>query len=198
MTEKEIQITAAALRVFMRYGLSRATMADIAKEAGVVRQTLYNVFANKDEVIRGTVFFYVEGQRLKTLEDWKGVKTLSEKIDILFQNHVITPWHELKKAPDAGEFELSAKTAANMAFEEAAKLLHGTLADLYAPYRHGLEAMGNTPEALAQFTEITMHAIKHAAEAAEVLERNLFSLKASLLLITGHAVEPLRAIAPAG
>jgi AcrR family transcriptional regulator len=43
---------AAALRSFRRIGVRRATMVDIAREAGVTRQTLYNHFpGGKDTVV---------------------------------------------------------------------------------------------------------------------------------------------------
>ena len=50
MTEKEI--VAAATRAFRRYGIDRATVVDIAQEAGVSRQTLYNhAPGGKDTII---------------------------------------------------------------------------------------------------------------------------------------------------
>ena len=46
------EIVAAATRAFRRYGVARATVADIAREAGVSRQTLYNrVPGGKDAII---------------------------------------------------------------------------------------------------------------------------------------------------
>jgi len=50
LTEK--QIVAAATRAFRRYGIGRATVVDIAREAGVSRQTLYNnAPGGKDAII---------------------------------------------------------------------------------------------------------------------------------------------------
>jgi AcrR family transcriptional regulator len=43
---------AAAARSFRAFGIARATMVDIAREAGVTRQTLYNRFpGGKDEIV---------------------------------------------------------------------------------------------------------------------------------------------------
>jgi AcrR family transcriptional regulator len=43
---------AAAARSFRAFGIGRATMVDIAREAGVTRQTLYNRFpGGKDEIV---------------------------------------------------------------------------------------------------------------------------------------------------
>ena len=48
MEQREVKIVDAAFRVFSRYGVKRTTMNDIAEEAGLVRQTLYTVYKNKD------------------------------------------------------------------------------------------------------------------------------------------------------
>jgi AcrR family transcriptional regulator len=44
-------IVAAATRAFRRYGVARTTVVDIAREAGVSRQTLYNRVGGKDAII---------------------------------------------------------------------------------------------------------------------------------------------------
>ncbi len=52
------QITVAATRVFQRWGYKRATMEDIAQEAGKGKATLYYYFRNKEEVFSSVL----EGQ----------------------------------------------------------------------------------------------------------------------------------------
>ncbi len=44
------QVAQAAVGVFLRYGLARTTMGDIAKAAGLTRPTLYQSFADKNAV----------------------------------------------------------------------------------------------------------------------------------------------------
>ena len=58
MTEKNSQILDAAQSVFARYGVSKTTMNDIAREAGIARQTLYNKYPGKSEVLRACVRQY--------------------------------------------------------------------------------------------------------------------------------------------
>ena len=45
--DRQGDIVSAAIAVFFRYGLHRVTMEDIAREAGVSRQTVYARFGNK-------------------------------------------------------------------------------------------------------------------------------------------------------
>jgi len=65
----------------MRYGIGRTTMADIAQSAGVARQTLYNAYPNKDEVLRAVVRASTQ-HYIKHVEDaWTSLPDLSSKID---------------------------------------------------------------------------------------------------------------------
>jgi AcrR family transcriptional regulator len=44
-------IVAAARRAFLRHGVERTRMADVAREAGVVRQTLYDFVSGREQLI---------------------------------------------------------------------------------------------------------------------------------------------------
>ena len=52
MEERACKIAAAGYAVISQYGVRRATMSDIAAAAGVSRQTIYNIFPNREAVIR--------------------------------------------------------------------------------------------------------------------------------------------------
>ncbi|PBC53119.1 TetR family transcriptional regulator [Rhodococcus sp. ACS1] len=56
------QILKAAESMFQRYGLSKTTMDDIAKEAGVSRPTVYRYFGDRDTLI--TALIEVRSRRL--------------------------------------------------------------------------------------------------------------------------------------
>jgi AcrR family transcriptional regulator len=49
--ERKSQILAAAAKVFARKGYERATIAEIAKEAGVAEGSIYNYFKNKSDLL---------------------------------------------------------------------------------------------------------------------------------------------------
>lgn len=49
--ETRRRLMAAAMRCVARYGLEKTSLNDIAREAGCVRQTVYNHFKNADAVI---------------------------------------------------------------------------------------------------------------------------------------------------
>lgn len=51
MDQSAAVLARAARETFARYGVRRSTMADVAKAAGVVRQTVYNTVSSRDELV---------------------------------------------------------------------------------------------------------------------------------------------------
>jgi AcrR family transcriptional regulator len=60
---RRTQILDAATKVFAIKGLHRATIKDVAREAGVADGTIYNYFANKDALLIGTLERVNESQQ---------------------------------------------------------------------------------------------------------------------------------------
>ena len=60
MINKKTQIINAAIEVFAKQGLERGKIADIAKQAGVGKGTIYEYFKSKDEI-----FSAIESQMVK-------------------------------------------------------------------------------------------------------------------------------------
>ncbi len=184
LSEKERQIAAAALRVFSRYGLKRATMNDVAEEAGVVRQTLYNVFANKDEVIHGTLLFYCETLRANVRAAWEGVEDLSTKLDLLWEHYVVASWDAVHAAPDAGDLVSGTTAAAKSAMHIAEAKLEAMLADMFAPHIDALRRNGQDPAKFAAFVNATLMGLKHGTDDRDALLRHLEALKAMVMYST--------------
>ena len=53
MNDKDNKILSAAYDSFIRYGVKRTTMGDVAQAAGVSRPTLYASYPNKEELLGG-------------------------------------------------------------------------------------------------------------------------------------------------
>jgi len=83
---KKTKIIEAAIKVFARDGLEKGKVADIAKEAGIGKGTVYEYFRSKDEIfqaIEESVFsdFYIVFEELNssTLSPTKKLSTLIEQ-----------------------------------------------------------------------------------------------------------------------
>src|SRR5690606_32165107 len=54
------KILSVAAELFRQYGFKTITMDDIARRAGISKKTLYQHFANKNEVIHESLSWYME------------------------------------------------------------------------------------------------------------------------------------------
>ncbi|MFQ6612539.1 MAG: TetR/AcrR family transcriptional regulator [Fidelibacterota bacterium] len=59
--DKKQQIIHAAIKVFARKGLEKGKIADIAREAGIGKGTVYEYFASKDDLFSAIEQFVIQG-----------------------------------------------------------------------------------------------------------------------------------------
>lgn len=100
MTEKNHKIVAAAARMFARYGYAKTTMGDIAAEAGVARQTVYNAFPGKEEILRAVVRQSGDDTHAAVMDAWAEAQSVAAKLEIF---HQLVPMHwfeTIRAAPD--------------------------------------------------------------------------------------------------
>lgn len=92
MDNKEEVIISAAQGLFLRHGLKKVSMSDIAEASNVSRPTLYAVFANKEAVIGGLLNLHVKMIHEETKKNLPNKKTLKAQLDCLFKIWIIDPF----------------------------------------------------------------------------------------------------------
>lgn len=103
MSDKTNMIVTAAAQMFARYGYSKTTMGDIAAEAGVARQTVYNAFPGKEEILREVVRQAGEQTYTAVMDVWVHAGSVDEKLSA-FHDHGPLKWFEaIRAAPDWAE-----------------------------------------------------------------------------------------------
>lgn len=184
MDDREKNILEAAVVVFVRYGVKRTTMNDIAGEAGIARQTLYNVYANKDEVLRGVIRLMMD-QALAAVEaECATAETLGGKIDSAFRHMVVEPYERLHASPHAEDIITGFNDAARDELETASVRYRALLETMLAPHAKPLRAAGLTPREVADVVGTASKAFKYEAPDRKTLARLLASLKALVLAVT--------------
>lgn len=89
--------------MFARYGFAKTTMSDIATEAGVARQTVYNAFSSKEEVLRAVVRHAGKESLDMIQQEWAKGGTVSDKL-AAFHKYGPVSWYEaMMSAPDWAE-----------------------------------------------------------------------------------------------
>ncbi|WP_316858468.1 TetR/AcrR family transcriptional regulator [uncultured Cohaesibacter sp.] len=186
MTETQDKIMMAALELFTRYGIQRTSMADIAKQAGLSRQTVYTTFASKDDLIAETIANRVSAVVDQIREKIADCKSLGEQLDFYFELMVIRPFEFLIDNPDAAFlWRISRVLDQHPAILKAQKKHRQLLADLFVPYTKSIGSADQTPFRLADFIMMTCRELKVGeVKSRKELDQLVETLQATILAIT--------------
>ena len=185
MDEREENIVEAAKAVFSRYGVKRTTMSDIAAEAGIVRQTLYNAFPNKDEILRATIRLHAERSLAAIEAGCAATADLGDQLDIVFKHLVISPYDQVRSSPHADEIIMGLSAAAQDEIAIVDERYRAAVEALLAPYARTLRSAGLTPSGLADLVHQSWVGFKHKARNKKHLVELLASLKILVLRVAG-------------
>ena len=183
MDEREQKIVDAAIVVFSRYGVKRTTMNDIAGEAGIVRQTLYNVYANKDEVLRAAIRLYADRSVAEIEAACADIASLDRQLDVVFEHLVITRFEMIRATAHADEIIEGFNEAAKEELAKADERYRATVEILLAPHAKHIEAAGLTCHQLSDFAVKAWSGFKHKVKTKKHLLELLASLKTLILAV---------------
>lgn len=179
------RIVDAARTCFKRDGVRRTTMSHVAEEAGVVRQTLYDWVASKEELVDlAMVRRTRELRELISVRDLDGNLSVGEQIVSL-----LTAMVEL--AGNDPEFELLAQAMPEshaFAFMAGPSELTDMVESLLAPYFERARSEGRLREdrgtrALAAWAQMVLAPLRNRADLslAEIEETLRYFLLPALL-----------------
>ena len=181
MSEKEKKFMDAAMRVFWRYGIERSSMADIAKETGVSRQTLYKSFSSKDDLVRAIMRDMVEERNRAIDAAISEVHGLAEKLDIVFRFVVREPVELLSRSQHAVDIVRGVGDVGREELAAEALSTQEIFRDLFAPHAPALKANGLELDDFALLVQKSCRSIKETATGCE-LDGLLDCLKSMVLL----------------
>lgn len=185
MTDRDHKILDAAIAVFARYGVRKATMGDIAEQAGMSRPTLYARYANKDEIMAAAMQLISERVVNEVAEAWRSAETISERIDIFLDCAIVRFFDQIKQMPDSSDLMIgSGDGVAPHLGAEQGKI--DLLADLFASRKGALAAHGMNPVELADFFYASASSFKFTARNGKHLESLLATLKRSVMVMLGE------------
>lgn len=169
------------MEMFVRYGVKRTTMNDIAAAAGIARQTLYNVYAGKDELLCASIQLHVE-QSLASIEaELADVADLGDQLDIVFKHLVILPYEMIHSTPHGDELISGFCDVAQQELDVADERYKAILENLLLPYQQQIGHIGLNPEQLADLVNKSWKGCKYNARDKEHLLELLTSLKLLVL-----------------
>ncbi len=171
---KTDHILDAALPVFVRFGFSKTSMADIARAANISRASLYLTFNSKEELFRaGSLRAHTRTMANVTaaLAEPGAVIDRIEAAMAVFQRELITPFGESDAANEL--FATNMALAADITTEARERLLgmlEQTLTAAELSNEISLEPARATPAQLASLILAGIEGIKHSRRGGPHLE----------------------------
>lgn len=98
-TRKE-KIMLVAASIFQRVGFEKTSMADVAREAGVARQTVYNLFKDKDDLFRSYMTYALDQQRAELQTAWDTASDFNQVYDAFIEKVVFVWFDKTAAFPD--------------------------------------------------------------------------------------------------
>ena len=184
MNEREEKIIEAAVRLFSRYGVKRTSMNDIAEEAGIARQTLYNAFSNKDEVLQATIRLFSDRSVAQIDAGLENAGDLGERLEIIFRHITIEPFDLLNASPNAEDIVAGFNASSQKEITAAAERNRVIIARTLEPYKQAIERNGLTLDQFADFVQRSASGAKYNAGNRKHLLRLLAALKVAVLKVT--------------
>ncbi|MEM7378317.1 MAG: TetR family transcriptional regulator [Pseudomonadota bacterium] len=187
LSARQIQIVDAAMRLFSRYGVRRTTMNDIAIEAEVARQTLYNTFANKDDVLRALVRHLADKTCAGIKAGLPSCDSLEAEIQLGLHHIAVVVWDALAESNHAEDIVEGVSGASKGEFEAAEERYRKVFQSMLKPYSDAIRATGTTPSALADFVVTRAMTAKHKARDRSHLLRLLNTLTCATVSVAKTA-----------
>lgn len=183
MSSTEVKIVLAAADVIARNGAKRTSMGDIAKAAEVSRQTLYDHFGTKSDLLLAVFEFGTE-RILGDLETaWDGANSVAEYLDIFFDISILAPFELFQKHPELADFlEGTSGPQVELARNARSKLTQALAARL-STCDHRFDQSGYAAGDIASFVVHVAKALKSSAATRSELEGQLNILKTSMLAL---------------
>ena len=163
MIEREKTILDAAVRVFSRYGVKRTTMNDLAREAGISRQTLYNAFRNKDDILRALIRVYSEQAVAEIEAGLKSVEGLGPGLDLAFEKIAVQPFDMIRASPNAEDIVEGFNATSQAELAAAAESSRVVIERILSPHEDALSRAGLSAAGLSDLVQRAAKAAKSGA-----------------------------------
>ncbi|MEM9476948.1 MAG: TetR/AcrR family transcriptional regulator [Pseudomonadota bacterium] len=185
MENRHADIIDAAKGLFLRYGVKRTGMNDIAEEAGISRQTLYKAFANKEAVLQATIRMLADKVVADIEAGIEKADGLGTKLDVVLKHIAVEHYDFLQSSPNAEDIVAGVNASSQEELEAGAKRNVELIGRVLEPHADAIEANDLTVTQLADFIQRSATAAKHDAKNRKHFLELLAVLRVSVLRLTG-------------
>ena len=185
MSDSEPKLIQAAIETFARYGFRRTTMGDIAKTAGLSRQTLYASYSNKEEILAAAIEA-LGHETLANLEvQWATASDVAEVLAIFCEQITVKEFEMIRNMPDAEDLISGLTGESKAALGRVQASYSAALSD---KLRTVSEIDAKSAAVMAEFFVLAAKGLKHVAEDTDHLRNQLSLLSSAAILRMGQPV----------
>ncbi len=156
-------------------------MTDIADAAGVSRQTLYDQFGSKDELVEAAISRNTDLVLARIAERLGYGDNLADQLDVYLSETVVRTFERLQTSEDLEDLIIGHNDAGRAAIKKSHQRHNSVVMDLLTPYDNQVESTGQSTKQLTAFLVRSAMSLKHCESRCE-LNDMLDSLKTSILL----------------
>lgn len=182
-SETELKIIEGAIGTFMRYGARKTTMSDIAVAAGVSRQTVYDAFGNKDEVIRASIRAVTARNLAGARKRMMACSTLGDRLRAYLEETIVKAFELLQTAGDVEELITAHNKAGKDEIAKSHLRHRAFVEEILSPYEAALTVQGQTIPQQANFIVTSTMSMKYGAADRAELDDLITSLVAAVCLL---------------
>lgn len=186
MDRQDDEFFARVIEVVARHGMKRTTMAHLARELGLSRQTLYDRFGDKDGVMAAVIGHMAGRLRADLDAAFAAPAPLADKIDAYVALAVWPTYDLIRSLPDAADFERGMGPESRAATAETSLLKRRMLAGMLQAH---LPSGGPAPDQVAAFIEQAASRAKMSGIARDEMARFLDTLRASVLALARRDID---------
>lgn len=103
--ERHHEVLRTSQKLFLHHGFQKVTLADIAKEVGVSRPTLYQHFPNKQEIFRALIAEWQTDSLAKIEERLDRVSPVAIQLKTAIDIWIIEPFEIIQSSPRVADFQ---------------------------------------------------------------------------------------------
>jgi len=182
LTGNEQAILQATLSLVSRYGMAKTNVGDIAKEAGLSRQTVYNQFENKTEIFRAAIAYFGEQFRKTVKQRLPEADGLSDQLDIIFEEFTIKGYKFSRTSPETHDMVNGSHAVASDILKASFAANRDIIADILCPFESQLAKKGLSAKSLADQLEHACRGYKRDAHSLKHLNELLATQKRMILM----------------
>ena len=181
MQPLEAQVLEATIAAVSRFGMRKTSVNDIAEKAKVSRQTIYNLFGNKEDVYRAAILHMGTLWCAKAREKLEPATDLSEQLDAVFDVFCVDGFTFSRANDDTMDMLTEVRLVAPDALAAFNALFKELFVEVFTPHETAIVQSGLSVDQLADRVEIACRGMKREATSLDHL-RTLIATEKTLVL----------------